>query len=352
MTKNERWIDSLKGVAIIGVLCSHIDSNGLNGIIQKVFYGGARGVQIFFVISAFLAFQSLKSHYKQAENTIFLWYKKKAKRLLPLYYLFLIYLLLMQMKVGIDKSFLANWMAHVLLVNVFSPQYINSLLGLEWYIADLILFFLIAPFLYKVINSAEKAILSWGISAIGIAVLNNVILSLIDLSNYNLVSYISNFSFATQLPAILAGIVLFYCYDTLKDLKIRNKDSICVLLMVLSVDLFASLIMGSRIIGFSSVSLYSLGVLGIIVAINNRKFSIIDNRMFAFLGKHSYGIYLFQFMFLENINGISISVNQYILYGLKLLMVLGLSLISALVWEKVENLFKGINFTIHRSKEL
>ena len=304
--------------------------------------GGARGVQIFFVISGFLAFKSLKRHYEQSDNTLLLWYKKKAKRLLPLYYLFLIYVILLQLKEGIDKSFLVNWIAHVLLVNVFSPQYINSLLGVEWYIADVAFLFLITPFLYRVINSAEKAILFWGVSAIGMAFLNNGLLSLIDLSNYDLVSYISNFGFLTQLPAILAGIVLFYCYDMLKDLKVKNKNSICILLLILSIDLFVSLIMGSRLIGFSGTSLYSLGVLGIVVAISNKKFSIIDNRMFAFLGKHSYGIYLFQVIFLKIINEISINVNKYIQFGLKLLMMLGLCLISTLVWERIENWCKGI----------
>lgn len=64
------WIDSLKGIAILGVIMIHCGGSHLPdplGIVGR--FGGA-GVELFFVISAFLSYQSLEKVSAKGKNAI------------------------------------------------------------------------------------------------------------------------------------------------------------------------------------------------------------------------------------------------------------------------------------------
>ena len=54
------YIDALRGIAVLGVFLVHTTDygpeNDYSGIIEKIFLFGVRGVQLFFVASAFTLF--------------------------------------------------------------------------------------------------------------------------------------------------------------------------------------------------------------------------------------------------------------------------------------------------------
>ncbi len=85
-------VDSMKGLAIIGVVLIHINSiekaYPYLPIVNKFASIGAKGVQIFFMISAFLIFHSLhRLEMKKQNNGISNWYLQKLIRLIPVYYI-------------------------------------------------------------------------------------------------------------------------------------------------------------------------------------------------------------------------------------------------------------------------
>lgn len=53
------WIDSLKGIAILGIVSAHCGGSG-NKYLDILIGNGSLGVQMFFIISAFLAFISME----------------------------------------------------------------------------------------------------------------------------------------------------------------------------------------------------------------------------------------------------------------------------------------------------
>ena len=80
-TERYEWIDSLKGISILGVIMIHSGSMGVGGLVTKIGQYGSSFVQAFFVISAFLIWKSLDQHtepFSIAEG--FKWISKENSR--------------------------------------------------------------------------------------------------------------------------------------------------------------------------------------------------------------------------------------------------------------------------------
>lgn len=56
-----KTIDSLKGIGILGVVLVHYSIKASNDLISGIVFNGARGVQLLFIINAYLIFTSLSS---------------------------------------------------------------------------------------------------------------------------------------------------------------------------------------------------------------------------------------------------------------------------------------------------
>lgn len=153
--------DILRIVAALMVFTIHlfIFVPGLPKPLQDILSNGSYGVSIFFVMSGFLIFDSLERSKSLKE-----YYIKRASRILPAYYAILI--------VGIvfwgavwkqmppDTYAHMGWLRYFLCLNTWIPSndygYWNNLWGL-WTISCFVFFYLIAPFLKKVICSFNRA---------------------------------------------------------------------------------------------------------------------------------------------------------------------------------------------------
>nr|MCR4674017.1 acyltransferase [Lachnospiraceae bacterium] len=112
---------------------------------------GSTGVGFFFILSGFLAYRSLD----RADGVIKYWIKR-AVHILPLYFIVLIfYFILYALSGNIpeDSSGL-YWIRYILLINLWVPSnndfWVN--LGALWSISVFVLFYLLAPIIYKLIR--------------------------------------------------------------------------------------------------------------------------------------------------------------------------------------------------------
>lgn len=85
MDNRKQCIDSLKGIGILGVVLVHYGIKSSNDFVNCIVGNGARGVQLLFIINAFLIFNSL-NNVKWNKESILAWYKRKFLRLIPLYW--------------------------------------------------------------------------------------------------------------------------------------------------------------------------------------------------------------------------------------------------------------------------
>lgn len=128
-------------------------------IVCDILSNGGYGVSIFFVMSGFLIFDSLNRTPSLKE-----FYRKRVSRIIPAYYAILIVgILVWDVWLGqmpADSFGKIGWLRYFLCLNTWMPsadyQSWNNLWGL-WTISCFMFFYLIAPWLKKVINNFRKS---------------------------------------------------------------------------------------------------------------------------------------------------------------------------------------------------
>lgn len=223
---DRKTIDSLKGIGILGILLVHYGLKVSNELIAKIVFSGARGVQLMFVLNGFLIFHSLDKIELNRKNII-AWWKGKFLRLIPMYYFFTI-LHLFVFGTG-ERYYLGtfseiSWMnilANLLLLHGFHPYYINAI-NVNWFMADLTIFYIIAPFLFKIIDSLEKACIALFMVVPAGFILKSIALNLKIIQVQNIWDdYVTIMSFPAEFPIMLLGVIVYYIYK-----KIIKKDLI------------------------------------------------------------------------------------------------------------------------------
>lgn len=332
---DSKCINSLKGIGILGVVLVHCGLGTQEGILGSVAACGARGVQLMFIINGVLIFYSLdKIEFNKQQ--IIAWYKRKFIRLIPLYWFFTILHLLV---FGIGERYYLGTLSKVSPLNIlcnmfflhgFHPYYIGSI-NANWFMADLAIFYLLAPFLHKLIDSLEKSVIALlSIAPLGY-VLYHFVLGWSVLGVKEIwTDYVTIMSFPAEFPIMLLGI---FSYFMIKESnKWKNKKIISVVTFLFALFCMVSLIMGKKYFMIFNY-IFSFGVLFTVLLIGQIQSPLkaVNNRVFALLGKHSYGIYLSHTFLLTIIPNTSSAVQSFIRYCI----IAAAALLIAIVSEKI-----------------
>lgn len=305
---NRQSIDSLKGLGILGIVLVHYGLEGID-ILGGVVFNGARGVQLLLVINAFLIFNSLNNITWNKESII-AWYKRKFMRLIPLYCFFtIVYVVVIDTRGGywlgtLHKVSWINVMCNLFFVHGFYPYYTNSI-NANWFMGVLAVFYLLAPFMYKVINSLERAVIAICIiSPIGYA-LRHILLSVKVLAVDGIwQDYVNIISFPSELPVILLGVFVYYLFMCIeKNDLVKSKRMFSITIAFFVLFLMASLIFQKHYFMIFN-NIFSFGVLFAIFLLSQLIYPIrvFNNRILAVIGKHSYGIYLSHLIIMKYMN--------------------------------------------------
>ena len=160
-TQKDITIRLFRVIACIMVLLTHMRAVvPMNAIAKYINFGGF-GVGVFFIISGYLAFNSSDL----ANGRVLNYYKKRALRILPLFYVVILIW-------GILRSFVFSdmpedpsglyWLNYILLIFKSYPNSVIewSNVGAVWTIASFIYFYLLMPLFYKYINSFIRALIA------------------------------------------------------------------------------------------------------------------------------------------------------------------------------------------------
>lgn len=161
-TKNYSIIfDYLRVFAMLGVLAVHFaQAFPFSGYVSLIMWQGACGVQIFFVISAYLAC----SFFVNKNASIKTYYKKRALRILPTYYAaivaVMVYITFLTPGYKTD-SYHLGWLRYFLGINMLIPATDfswNNAFGF-WTMSMFIFFYTFIPFIIKYVNNTTRALL-------------------------------------------------------------------------------------------------------------------------------------------------------------------------------------------------
>lgn len=205
-------LDYLRVLAMAGVLVVHCSQQfPVPPQIYSILRSGAFCVQIFFVISGYLACFYFARPGASTAN----YYKKRALRILPTYYAAILAAMVYVefATPGYDADILhLGWLRYFLGLNTILPSsnfpQWNNAFGL-WCMTEFMLFYSIFPLLIKVFNSFNKSFLLFLIF-LAIAIITNFSIPFITANVFESVERFLLWSPLMQMQHFALGIVVFF----------------------------------------------------------------------------------------------------------------------------------------------
>ena len=288
--KHIRSLDALCGFAAVGVIFVHSAMfSGQSGVIEQAGFFGQRGVQLFYMVSAFALFYSLTERSTGEIHPTLNFFVRRYFRIAPLFY----------------TSILANvFYQHILkeppilskvlskgdiLLGVFFlhgifPATANSVAVGGWSVAVETSFYILVPFLFaqiKTLLSASTWLLASCIACPILAMIGDYFAP--GAEWYTFFHWVW---FPIQFPVFLLGICTFH----LSKLVPQNAKWSALLLVFAAEQFIASL-------PISITSLYtsSHAFVPLILGLLTHNWKLFVNSFTIFLGKISFSIYLMHF---------------------------------------------------------
>lgn len=339
MEQKVKLINSLKGIAILGVILVHYGCDNIScSVIESVVANGARGVQLFFVINGYLIFKSLDK-ITLTKNNVLKWWKNKFLRIIPLYYFFTI---LHLMVFGLGPRYYLGPYSHVSVLNIvcnllflqnFYPYF--NCINVNWFMGVIFIFYVLAPIMKHVIDSLGKAVCMFSIVLpCGYFLMHILIVNY--RGNYPNIwaDYINIMSFLSELPCICIGIIIFYIEKKGVLTCIKEKRAIAISLLFVSIWGIVGLLFNKHffIIG-NNISTFGLISGLIFTAQLIYPIRLLSNALFSYIGKHSYGIYLSHIFVIELVG--KFKKNNIICWVIGYIIVVIGALLIAIITEKI-----------------
>ncbi len=294
-------LDGLRALSIIMVVGSHvlIGQNISNTFLDAIF-NGALGVGIFFVISGFIITTLLMKELVETKNiNLKNFYIRRFLRIIPLAYLFLTVLIILNQIFDLKIGFYGFLLAFLFLKNFVGSE-TDPATTHYWSLSVEEQYYLIFPYLFK---KSRKLYLALGLSLIFLIIPMIVWLHfhVLWLNQNLLFSFI--FMLAYKLPLILIGSVfsiLYFRYNPYFKKYSGSLFSLAILLTIIIINsdfavlvrvkgfLFTNVITGLLIASFIGINLFES---------KSWVFKTLNNKFVILIGKLSYSIYVWQQIF-------------------------------------------------------
>lgn len=326
------YIDSLRGLAILGVIIVHTAQSvpGLHPIIFNVCNYGKHGVQLFFFLSAYTLCLSRKGR-ESEPNANTKYFIRRFFRIAPLYYFGIIFYGIIfilknngnlgSLNLHLEYS-VSNVLRHLTFTQSLSQNVIFGVVPGGWSIGTEMLFYLVFPFLfdrYLKIRSFLMQILL----PIGIALFSFVFFRALPHLFPPLSKHDFNFYYCTllnQIPIFLLGISFFVIANqTVFKLKIGWLS-----LIIFFIITFILLLI--KYVNYNDISIFPFlaGCSFVFLFIAFKTISVLNLKLLQFIGRVSYSMYLFHFVFAW---GISTYINSFFSNSLNNIFILVISII-------------------------
>jgi peptidoglycan/LPS O-acetylase OafA/YrhL len=318
-----KGFDGLRAVSILFVLLTHLglSSHFDNHSFLKTNYNlisGSTGVMIFFTISGFLITLLLLHEKHKFQNINFKYFfARRFLRLLPPLLVFYFSIIILMAFDYLPKNYVAVAISFIYLYNFVPMKYYVSELGHTWSLGIEEQFYVLWPLLINYFKKIRKLM-----ALILLIILISLFVKLIyhnsltfDGKSYDL--FVHFFPDRWFIPACLpiaigslSAILLFYYSDVLK-VKLKGK----IQLLIVSVVLFFMQLFIPNLIFALKELFMTLGVTLLLLWIYFNQQSvlvrILEFKLISFIGKISYGLYVYQGLFLRTGPGGDLDIQKF-----------------------------------------
>lgn len=340
-----KYVDVLRGLAILGVLIVHCSYYGNNryfpSIIAYIINNGQRGVQLFYIASAFTLFLSMNRRSDNEKYPKINFFIRRFFRIAPMYYIGICYYLWQDgfgaryWLCDADRITCGNILSNLFFVHGLNPYWITSLVPGGWSIAVEMFFYCLVPLLFTKIKNTQQALVFVIITLIIRLLLQFLLQKLQLISCDRLWHEYLYFYFPSQLPIFALGILFYFI------VKENYKISISPILII-----FSSLILIGHFIGIPilpSHFLYGIAFVTLGITLSKYEFRILINPLLIHIGKISYSMYLVHFAVLFWLNKlkfvdyifVSNTYSSLLNYGIRLLLLIVISIIISSFFYKL-----------------
>ena len=286
--KKFRYIDAIRGIAILGVFMVHVmNSKHFPPSIQHLIELEAKGVQLFFIASAFTLFLSMSKRNDRELYPTGNFFIRRFFRIAPMYYLAIIYYYYQNVLAGINNP-PGIVPANFLFIHGISPHWINYLVPGGWSITVEMMFYCIVPFIFGWISNINRALLFLTLTLCFrfpfLMLMRHFVLPEMTELNHDFFYW----CLPNQLPIFALGILLFFYIRndyTLRGLSARN---ISFFLLVLAINCTVKEFIPNHFF-------ISVGFIAFFAWLSRTSNIIFVNRFTVFLGKISFSLYLVHF---------------------------------------------------------
>lgn len=290
---NYPYIDGLRGLAILMVMVRHLRDLTFGGALwafpktEALLGAGERGVQLFFLVSAFTLYSSsLARQYEP--NFVRNFYLRRFFRILPLWW---IAVLLYQIH---RPASLLVLLSHLTMTFGFIPHHYWALLPQSWSIFVEESFYLFFPLWFLRLRSVPHAflglILTYLMSSLWLRLASPMGIPAVD-------GFHEHFA-VNQWFCFFVGILLFQFYRSLTFQKIQNQPQWNGIFFLGSVVLLSETLTKSHAQATLGLSLFLLTV-----ALPYNPFGwLLRRKVFLLFGRYCYSIYLFHLLVLQRLN--------------------------------------------------
>lgn len=308
------YIDALRGVAILLVIFVHVqqrcDMQTFPAWMVTLGSSGARGVQLFYVVSALTLFHSLHGRAGREARPIANFFLRRLFRIAPLFWCAMAFYLWHDGRgprywLGdAERITDANILATATFANGWNPYWITSIVPGGWSVAIEMTFYLTIPLWFAVVRSLRAAwwlTLLATVAAIG---LNRLLLAYPLISNQPFWWNFVQLWFFNQLPAFCLGLVTYFLLrDAAARRSVSHDGDIAQPTAALRQAADGRLMLGGALalfglLAFETNSLlptpavYGLVFLLLTLGVARFPHGLLVNRFFCFFGTISYSAYL------------------------------------------------------------
>jgi len=298
-------LDSLRGIAILMVICGHASVLATPQAEWLLQFSrlGARGVQLFYVVSAFSLFLSFRNRSKAGHFSYAGYFIRRFARIAPMFWFSIALYLwvygmagnywapdgLTPLSVGLTAIFMHGWY----------PTTINSVVPGGWSIAVETTFYLLLPICFVWVRSLRAAIIATIICLLLRHTLGAWYMSTFGQDWPSSQTYLP-YSFAwvfwlpAQLPVFMLGIVLFFMREKMKvhpDIGVAWLSGAIALIGISQYSTVEALIPDQVVA--------AMGFMLLCMAALDGKLKILDNTILQTVGKVSFSIYLLHGMMIN-----------------------------------------------------
>jgi peptidoglycan/LPS O-acetylase OafA/YrhL len=283
-----RWhlgqLDAMRGIAVLGTVAVHSAYLFPQTHLGPILFSGQRGVQLFFIVSAFTLFLSFDNR-KEEKRPTTNFFLRRVFRLVPLYYCMILFAVIF------DPKTAGNWYQILLaafFLHGFHPDTIPHGAAGGWTLANEFMFYLCLPLAFKRIASLWDAVWAYVL----ITPLCWACCHFLAYRYPTRADFYTFLFFPAELPVFLTGIVCFFLWKELQapisSMSSRNRIALSMSVLAVAFTFYCMALPVSDNNLYPTTLICSLLLLSALL----HEWGLLVNRVTIFLGKISFSVYL------------------------------------------------------------